>query len=409
MKRKLLLLMLIPLLGLMSLKAQTCQHSVELVDEWGDGWNGGTLTIKVNGSPVLTNITLADGTGPEIHYFDAATGDDIDADYTAGTWSNENEYIVKDGGGSVLGQSGQGSATPVDILNMVGNCPACLPPTGQSETNITTSTADLGWTTGGATTWDIEWGPAGFTQGAGTTITGTTTNPYPLAGLTAGNSYDWYVRDDCGGDLSDWTGPGTFSTLCNAITSFPYFEGFENGGLIPDCWSQSFETGTINWGFQAGGHNGHPAAPAGGSYNALLYSPSFTDRVTKLITPALDLSGATFPHLIFKHAQAVWPSDQDELRVYYKTSAGGTWTLLPGAEWTGNIPDWTTEMFALPDPSADYYIAFEGTAKYGYGVVIDDVRIEATPPVPLSNWAIYLGIFFIGATMVFHFVRRRLA
>ena len=64
---------------------------------------------------------------------------------------------------------------------IIQSCPA---PTLQTVSNITTTSADLGWTAGGSETiWNIEWGPAGFTQGSGTMITGTSSNPYSLSGL----------------------------------------------------------------------------------------------------------------------------------------------------------------------------------------------------------------------------------
>lgn len=48
----------------------------------------------------------------------------------------------------------------------------------------------LSWTAGASETqWDIEWGTDGFVQGAGTTVSGITTNPYTLSGLTYGTDY----------------------------------------------------------------------------------------------------------------------------------------------------------------------------------------------------------------------------
>jgi hypothetical protein len=40
------------------------------------------------------------------------------------------------------------------------------------------------------------------------------------------------------------------------------------------------------------------------------------------------------------------------------------------------------ETIPLPVPSSDYYIAFEGDARYGYGVCIDDISVSpgCTPP-----------------------------
>ncbi|MBK6966463.1 MAG: BACON domain-containing protein [Bacteroidales bacterium] len=37
----------------------------------------------------------------------------------------------------------------------------------------------------------------------------------------------------------------------------------------------------------------------------------------------------------------------------------------------------------MPDASAEYYIGFEGNAKYGYGVCLDDVLITGTPVILL--------------------------
>src|SRR5690554_3251264 len=104
-----------------------------------------------------------------------------------------------------------GQTSTFDIC--VGTPPSCLPPSALGATNITTTSADLGWTENGtATEWDIEWGTNGFTP-TGTPNIENTSNPHPLGGLTASTSYDFYVRADCGGgDTSTWAGPYTFAT-----------------------------------------------------------------------------------------------------------------------------------------------------------------------------------------------------
>jgi len=96
----------------------------------------------------------------------------------------------------------------------VGTAPSCLQPSSGSASAITENSADLGWVEAGtATTWNVEWGVTDFTLGTGTLISGTTTNPQPLSGLTALTTYDYYVQADCGGgDLSAWSGPYTFTT-----------------------------------------------------------------------------------------------------------------------------------------------------------------------------------------------------
>jgi hypothetical protein len=96
---------------------------------------------------------------------------------------------------------------------------ACPAPSALTATSITKTTASLGWTeVGTATTWDIEWGARGFTSTGTPTITGTTTNPHNLTGLTGTTTYDFYVRANCGGgDLSTWSGPYSFTTPCSIL------------------------------------------------------------------------------------------------------------------------------------------------------------------------------------------------
>ena len=357
--------------------------------------------------------------------------------------------------------------------------PSCLKPTDLTATNNGITSVDLGWTENNsppATSWEIEYGDQGFTQGTGTTVVANS-NPFNLTGLTISHDYSFYVRTNCGvGDYSAWSDIFDFSTIdgkatnpdpvnnatfvlitaktfnwddvidadnytidigtatgladivddifcatsdytytgadwdynedyywtvttvytakadvtgdewkftteCDAVSSFPWIEGFENGGAIPSCWSQEYESGAHDWVFQDG--DDYPLSAHTGNYNAAFTHDNRGD-VTKLVSPALDISGLTDPKLTFWHAQVEWYGDQDELRVYYKTSASGTWTLIPGAEWTGNIPDWTEETFTLPSPGSDYYIAFEGTDDYGYGVVVDDVSVYSD--IQTSTW-----------------------
>jgi hypothetical protein len=106
--------------------------------------------------------------------------------------------------------------------------PPCGKPTALTATSVYGHQATLGWTQGGlnpAASWDIEYGAPGFTPGSGigyTEITGISSNPYLLTGLTASTSYAYYVRANCGGfGYSDWAGPITFTTTvsCPAPTT----------------------------------------------------------------------------------------------------------------------------------------------------------------------------------------------
>jgi hypothetical protein len=101
-----------------------------------------------------------------------------------------------------------------------------------------------------------------------------------------------------------------------------YTENFENGGNMPTGWTQEYVLDTLNWVFTSGGYNGNPSTAHGGSFNGLLFMSS--SKKTKLVSPQLNLSYYSIS-LNFWHCRRIFRRP-DILRVYYKTSASGSWT-----------------------------------------------------------------------------------
>ena len=163
-----------------------------------------------------------------------------------------------------------------------------------------------------------------------------------------------------------------------------FSENFE-GGSMPTGWTQS---GNYTWSVGTGVNGTYPSNAGQGTYNAKIYGGSYTSSPTKLITPVIDLSSAASAELSFMHVQKAWDDDIDELRVYYRTSTSGTWTLIPGQEYTDEVSSWTTESeIALPNICSTYQLAFEYSSNYGRGLGIDDVQI-----VPGSDCAKPTGL-----------------
>jgi hypothetical protein len=78
--------------------------------------------------------------------------------------------------------------------------------------NVTYFNGQLTWTPQGSeTTWNVEYGPAGFTPGTGFPITGVTNDTIPITGLTENTAYEFYVQAGCT-TSSDWAGPFAFAT-----------------------------------------------------------------------------------------------------------------------------------------------------------------------------------------------------
>ncbi len=197
-----------------------------------------------------------------------------------------------------------------------------------------------------------------------------------ISGLSPASTY--HVRAYATTDAGTVYGSDIrFKTSCGTVTAFPWTEDFENGGIIPTCWTQQqINSSGINWTFITGSGNSHPATAHSGSYNACLKDNNTADNKTRLITPTMNLANLPQPVLKFWHTQAVWYNDQDVLSVYYRTSPTGSWTLL--TSYTTSITTWTQRTLTLPNPTSGYAIAFEGNAKYGYGICIDDVELSSS-------------------------------
>ena len=169
-----------------------------------------------------------------------------------------------------------------------------------------------------------------------------------------------------------------------------FSEGFESGE-IPLNWKEEFVKGAISWRYENGGYSLNPEVPNsrkpiaahGGSFNALFQYQSSNSEATKLVTRKIAaIEFAVKPELHFYHAQFDWKHGpnyyHDYLRVYYKSQSSSPWTLL--RSYTDATTDWVERIILLPenDLSADYYLAFEGETKWGWGSCIDDIQILET-------------------------------
>lgn len=108
-------------------QAQQCQFHIDLYDTWGDGWDVGSLTVKVNNVNVLTNIQ-GSGYGPTRFSFTADVSDVITTVYTSSFWPEENYYKLLDGNNSVILTSGPTNSGPPNISYTVVQSACVAPP-----------------------------------------------------------------------------------------------------------------------------------------------------------------------------------------------------------------------------------------------------------------------------------------
>ena len=225
----------------------TCgTFTLELYDSFGDGWNGASVDLVINGNP-FQNITLANGNGPEIFTFSTDSNDIIDIIYNTGSWDNENTYNLTDNSGNLIVSQGlNGFISGADPISVFGieACTSCPQPSNLSANTSTVGTALLDWN-GGSGTFNLEWGPIGFIQGSGTLVNNISVNSYLLNGLNNSTTYDFYVQEACSAnEISTWAGPLSFTTAIVAgscgIFNLELYDSFGDG------WNGGFMDVVIN-------------------------------------------------------------------------------------------------------------------------------------------------------------------
>ena len=257
--------------------------------------------------------------------------------------------------------------------------PSCPKPTQVHALNSTVNSVTLGWTeNGSATSWEIEYGPAGFTLGNGT-VEPASTNPYTISNLSASTMYDFYVRSDCGGnEYSNYSSVTTVATACDAITQLPYIENFDSYGTgeghFPNCWTKintySSDRPYVNSTHYAG---------VGSLY---FYAGSGTYNIA--VTPPFDSSipvNTLQANFMYRAS-----STTDYMIVGVMTSPTDASTFVPVDTIypTGSATAWTEKEVAFAGyTGTGQYIAFyngkPSTTCYSY---IDNLSIDLIPACP---------------------------
>ncbi|MDG1148581.1 MAG: hypothetical protein P8N52_09780, partial [Crocinitomicaceae bacterium] len=270
--------------------------------------------------------------------------------------------------------------------------PFCLDPTNALATNILDIAADITWDNTGANSYNIEYGPAGFSLGNGNLITGIVLNTENITGLTPLTSYEFYVQSECGliNGTSTWVGPISFTTNC-AVYSAPWTETF-TGVTDPTCWVQSSTTGgpwvyTGDPGWDVSGTLDHTNGIANNyawvDFNGL-------DVGVTLTSPVIDVSALTTPELNFWTISHTLNTVSPYNSIFLEASDGaGGWNIV--SQITGETgPNWEENTFILSSyvyGSNLLQIRFRaesgGDAVDFYNdLLLDDVSIIEAPSCP---------------------------
>lgn len=274
---------------------------------------------------------------------------------------------------------------------IVDYIPACRRPLEVSFTNITETSVDLGWfDSGTATSWEVEYGETGFTQGTGTVVQ-VATNPASITGLTESTCYDFYVRSVCApGEVSNWSNKRTICTF-QAPVDVPFVIDFET----PSGFAFANNPSGANWYIgdaqdvnnTTDGSHGLYISDDNGTTNSYSNTPAVVWAYRDIyFTPSTSDYILTFD---WKCNGEIYTNSFDCLDVYIGTP------VLPVANTTGTIAvpvgaivldtamgqqtTWQEAFFTLP------VVDYSGQTKRLYFCWKNDNTVVNLPPAAIDN------------------------
>ena len=191
-----------------------CTFTFLMTDEWGDGWNGNTMTVSQNGIPLaVIGDTFTTGNGPVEVTVQMCNGVPMQLFWNEdGSFPAEVGVAIQNGFDQTIYVKGFGVGQQNTVLYTgTVDCdnPLCIPPTNLTVTNPTTTSVDLGWDGPTGPTYEYEYfyvEAGGAAPTAATPGTSTFDNPVTIGGLDASTNYDFYVRYVCSAtENSEWS------------------------------------------------------------------------------------------------------------------------------------------------------------------------------------------------------------
>ncbi|MBO4370577.1 MAG: hypothetical protein J5808_04340 [Paludibacteraceae bacterium] len=218
---------------------------------------------------------------------------------------------------------------------------------------------------------------------------------YTVSGLAPNETVYFYItksHDDTHGRATRWARycisakPAVDETI-TVSNDVPFIEDFNDAAPL---WS-TIATDNTYWAIADGSNRNETAIIKTQAFEGeqnicfINASPSSDPNTSELISPVLNIDGVTNPILTFYYGIYRWNTDYDNLEVNYRLSPASEWKNLMSVDTYND--QWDFVSVNLPETSPTLQIEFKGTNGYGYGVMIDKLRVQSANYTQISQQA----------------------
>ncbi|MDD4829463.1 MAG: fibronectin type III domain-containing protein, partial [Bacteroidales bacterium] len=280
----------------------------------------------------------------------------------------------------------------IDDIEII-ETPACAIPIGLTDLSSNTNSITLDWDAAddaNVLSWIVEYKPIDSSEWLAQSAA---SHPFVLSGLLSGVVYQIRLYAICSdGDTTNATNTINVGMPCETISSFPWYEGFENTwfsafglntGTRPWCWTN------INGGEQANGVWRKTTSSSyirTGSGALQMYSGSTSAGLSGdwFISPTISLTGNQILRFWAKGYSSY--TDILTVKILNVTNNGSVAQESDTSLFVDIMPntiipasDWVEYEVNLGQFSGDYQIAFVRNTTGGYNLNIDDISITELP------------------------------
>ena len=273
-----------------------------------------------------------------------------------------NSYSIADNQGAVIDNV---------LIEGVGDIITCVQPVANSvtATNVLQTTAEISWQDNDEShnAWNVYYKSEYETEYNVVTVANQTS--VTLTDLSLYTKYNVFVKTNCGEELSRSTDTIQFHTLCEPVTEFPYFTGFENSDL--DCWIAEGNRDYV-WRLENNDDSDY-STPNPYEGNQYVYFKANEESYSTFISPILNIDSMANPYVKFSYYTNYSQNYENILEVLYRENQSSEWILLRSCQNTGSV--WRVDSVSLPNQTSSYQIAFKTGNYYSSGVSLDAIRV----------------------------------